>query len=105
MTTAHSFIIEIDYDPECQRWYVAETELPGLILEDADPGRLVSRLVIAAPELLELNAVYPDNGVLAHDQGAFSIVPTFRTPISLPEPVTSSQHHDPAFAPHGAGGR
>jgi hypothetical protein len=45
MTTVQRFFIDIDYDPECQCRYVAETKLQGLILEDADPGRLVSRLL------------------------------------------------------------
>lgn len=49
------FRIELDYDSDSQAWFVAETELPGLVLEDADPGRLVSRLVDAAAELHELN--------------------------------------------------
>lgn len=45
MTTVQSFFIDIDYDPECQCRYVAETKLPGLILENINPGRLVSRLL------------------------------------------------------------
>jgi hypothetical protein len=38
------------------RWYVAEAALPGLILEDADPGCLIGCLVEVAPKQLDLDA-------------------------------------------------
>ncbi|WP_156799781.1 hypothetical protein [Novosphingobium resinovorum] len=45
MTPVQSFFIDIDYDPECQRRYVAETKFPGLISNGTDPWRFVSRLL------------------------------------------------------------
>jgi aminoglycoside phosphotransferase len=63
---------------------VAETELPGLILEDADPGRLVSRLVDAAAELHELNSNNCPNAVLSIER--LSLIPVFKSAIGLPLP-------------------
>lgn len=78
------FRIELDYDPDCQFWFVAETELPGLVLEDADPGRLVSRLVDAAAELHELNRNDFPNSVMSIER--LSLIPVFKSAIGLPLP-------------------
>lgn len=52
MATMNPMRIDIDYDPDAQVWYVADTEFPGLVLEDRDLGLLISRLVSAAQDLL-----------------------------------------------------
>lgn len=49
----HDFRVLISFDPDVAKWYVSHTELPGLILEDADPGRLLTRLRGAAGGLLD----------------------------------------------------
>lgn len=78
------FRIELDYDSDSQAWFVAETELPGLVLEDADPGRLVSRLVDAAAELHELNRNDFPTSVLSIER--LSLIPVFKSAIGLPLP-------------------
>jgi hypothetical protein len=50
------FKVFIAYDEDVSKFYVAETEFAGLIIEDADAGRLISRLFDAAADLLEVTA-------------------------------------------------
>lgn len=52
----HDFRLLISFDPDVSKWYVSHTELPGLILEDSDPGRLLTRLRGAAADLLKARA-------------------------------------------------
>lgn len=47
--------VHIACDEETGRWYVAESDVPGLRLEDADPLNLIARIELAVPELVELN--------------------------------------------------
>ena len=47
--------VHLACDEETGRWYVAESEIPGLWLEADDPMALMSRIQEAAPELIELN--------------------------------------------------
>jgi len=47
--------VHIACDDETGRWYVAESDVPGLRLEDADPAKLIARIEMAVPELVELN--------------------------------------------------
>jgi hypothetical protein len=48
--------VHLDYDDEAKVWYVAKSDIPGLSLEAATPSELLSRIVEAAPELIELNS-------------------------------------------------
>ena len=48
--------VHLDYDDEAGVWYVAKSDIPGLSLEAATSSELLSRIVEAAPELIELNA-------------------------------------------------
>jgi len=50
---AHEFRITINFDIEVKKWYVENTEMPGLYLEDAHPGQLLDRLTVAANDLLK----------------------------------------------------
>ncbi len=52
----HDFRVLISFDPDVAKWYVSYTELPGLILEDADPGSLLTRMRDAAADLLKARA-------------------------------------------------
>lgn len=47
--------VRIAQDRETGRWYVAESDVPGLRLEDADADLLADRIRVAAPELIALN--------------------------------------------------
>jgi len=48
------YTIEIAYDDEAQRWYALNDDIP-LALEDDSLDALISRVKIAAPEVLETN--------------------------------------------------
>lgn len=74
----HDYRVLISFDPDVAKWYVSYTELPGLILEDADPGRLLTRLRDAAADLLKARVgVYAtDLGVSEHD--TVRLVPLFQ---------------------------
>jgi hypothetical protein len=47
--------IHLAFDAEARRWYVAETDVPGLCLEADDPASLIRKIEAAAPEPIELN--------------------------------------------------
>jgi hypothetical protein len=57
MRATTELTIHLAQDDETGRWYVAESELPGLRLEASDPATLIRRIQKAAPELIELNAI------------------------------------------------
>jgi hypothetical protein len=77
------FKIFIAYDEEVRKFYVAETEFAGLILEDADAGRLISRLCDAAVNLLAVTTEKGWNQFdLASGQTA-RLVPVFQASIPI----------------------
>jgi len=47
--------VHIACDEETGRWYVTESDIPGLWLEADDAVALIARVQEAAPELIELN--------------------------------------------------
>jgi hypothetical protein len=49
------FKVHLACDDETGRWYIAESDIPGLRLEADDPFALIERIKDAAPELIELN--------------------------------------------------
>lgn len=57
--------VHFAYDDEAKVWYVAKSDIPGLVLEAATPTELMNRVAEAAPELIELNS-----GMLARVVGA-----------------------------------
>ncbi len=47
--------VNLDCDEDTGRWYVAESDIPGLWLEADDPASLIEKIKQVAPELIELN--------------------------------------------------
>lgn len=47
--------VHLACDEQTGRWYVAESDIPGLWLEADNPVALIERIQTAAPELIELN--------------------------------------------------
>ena len=94
----HDFRVLISFDPDVAKWYVSHTELPGLILEDADPGRLLTRLRDAAGNLLRSQSGdhAADLGVDPFDTAR--IVPIYQ-PLDVPrvpnEPDLTVQDDSP----------
>lgn len=91
MRVAFELKVHLARDEETGRWYVAESDIPGLRLEDADPLKLVARVQEAAPELIELN----EEEILAAcaatsvstpkciEKPRPSILPVFDNPLAL----------------------
>ena len=48
------YAVTVAFDDEAQKWYAQNDDIP-LILEDYSLDKLVSRVKIAAPEMLEMN--------------------------------------------------
>lgn len=49
--------IQLVWDNEAEVWIATSNEIPGLILEDESADRLIQRVILAAPELIELNSI------------------------------------------------
>jgi len=47
-------MIELSFDEEAQKWYAQNDEIP-VILEDFSLDKLISRIKLAVPEMLEIN--------------------------------------------------
>lgn len=55
MAETYELKVHLAQDEETGRWYIAESDIPGLWLEADDPMALIQRIQEAAPELIELN--------------------------------------------------
>jgi hypothetical protein len=55
MSESYELKVHLACDEETGRWYVAESDIPGLWLEADDPIALMGRIQTAAPELIDLN--------------------------------------------------
>ena len=55
--------IQLTWDEEAEVWIAASEDIPGLILEDDSSGKLIQRVMLAAPEIIELNST--ERAVLA----------------------------------------
>lgn len=47
--------VKAEWDAEAQVWYVAESDLPGLVAEAETPEALLAKVRVLVPELVELN--------------------------------------------------
>lgn len=47
--------VSFDYDNETGVWIATSDDIIGLVLEDDSPEKLMSRVLDAVPELIELN--------------------------------------------------
>lgn len=49
------YFVKADWDPEARVWYVAKTDVPGLVAEADSPEELLSLLKTLVPEMVDLN--------------------------------------------------
>ena len=49
-------IVTIEFDEEAQKWYAQNDDIP-ILLEDASLDKLINRVRLAAPEMLEINNI------------------------------------------------
>lgn len=75
--------VHLAFDADAGRWYVAESDVPGLCLEADDPATLIRSIEQIAPELIELNAeeVSRRFGLKASERAR--LIPVFDSPIEL----------------------
>jgi len=50
----NEYTIELSFDDEAQKWYAQNDEIP-VILEDFSLDKLINRVKLAVPEMLEIN--------------------------------------------------
>lgn len=51
------FTVRIEWDPEASVWWVAESDVPGLVTEAPTVEQMFRKLEVMIPELLEANNV------------------------------------------------
>ena len=49
--------IQLAWDNEAKVWMATSEDIPGLILEEESADKLIRRVMLAAPEIIELNGV------------------------------------------------
>ena len=57
----NEYIILIAFDDEAQKWFAQNDDIP-ILLEDYSIDTLISRVKLAAPEMLEINQM-PHTGI------------------------------------------
>lgn len=55
--TVKQFFVHAAWDDEAKVWFVADTDVPGLVTEAESLDALASKLQVMIPEMLELNGV------------------------------------------------
>ena len=50
----NEYIIALSFDDEAQKWYAQNDEIP-IVLEDFSLDKLIKRVKLAVPEMLEIN--------------------------------------------------
>ncbi|MBR4641933.1 MAG: DUF1902 domain-containing protein [Selenomonadaceae bacterium] len=49
--------VQLTWDDEAEVWLATSEDIPGLILEADSADKLIKRVLLAAPEIIELNGV------------------------------------------------
>lgn len=56
MQSTRVFTVKAEWDAEAGVWYVADSDVPGLVAEAGTLEELVRDIAVIVPEILELNA-------------------------------------------------
>ncbi len=80
--------VHLAKDDETGRWYVSESQVPGLRVEADSAADLIRTIELVAPELIELNALEIREGLGDHaptsdDQAVFAIRMVIDTALAL----------------------
>ena len=51
----HTITVHAEWDPEAEVWFVADSDVPGLVTGAATLPELLTKLKAMIPELIELN--------------------------------------------------
>ena len=82
-STAIELCVHLAFDGEARRWYIAESDVPGLTLEAADPATLIRNIEEIAPELIELNGAEVSRRFGMKRGDGVRLTPVFDSPIEL----------------------
>ena len=55
----HTYTVKAEWDDEASVWVAEGEDVPGLVTEAATLERLMEKLRVMVPEMLELNGVLP----------------------------------------------
>ena len=80
MSKPADYKVHIAFDEEAARWYVSESDIPGLCLEAPSPAELIRKVTDAAPELIELNLPRTRRG---KSKRTAAVRPVFDDPVEL----------------------
>ena len=58
--------VQLVWDDEAKVWMATSDDIPGLILEDDSADKLIQRVMLAAPEIIELNGVEKRQDIYFH---------------------------------------
>lgn len=84
MITSLDLKVHLARDDATGRWYIAESDIPGLWLEAPTASALMDRVALAAPEMIELNRqeILARFGATATTDRP-NVVPVFDSPLVL----------------------
>lgn len=75
--------VHIARDDETGRWYIAESDIPGLRLEADSASRLLDRVASCAGEMIELNMAEIVRAKLLGVRRDVTVRPVFDSPLEL----------------------
>lgn len=75
--------VHVARDEETGRWYVAESDIPGLRLEAESASRLIERVTLCASEMIELNKAELFAAGSLGANGNVTVRPVFDSPLEL----------------------
>ena len=75
--------VHLAFDEKARRWYIADSDVPGLALEAEDPASLIRSIEQIAPELIELNGEEVERRFGLKPGDAVRLTPVFDSPIEL----------------------
>jgi len=55
----HTYTVKAEWDDEASMWVATSDDVPGLVTEAETLERLLEKLRLMVPEMLELNGVLP----------------------------------------------
>lgn len=83
MINAVELKVHIARDEESGRWYIAESEVPGLRLEADSAARLIERVSLCAGEMIALNMAEIVKAKMPESTQGMTVRPVFDSPLEL----------------------
>jgi predicted RNase H-like HicB family nuclease len=78
ITSAQTYVIRATWDDEAKVWVAASDDVPGLVAEASSVEKLIKKLRVLVPEMLEAN------GVSAPSAYQVRLVAQYQEQVTLP---------------------